>query len=491
MARLTACCCCPCLTDGEMPNISIAGYTGQGWEGGEPESPGTYDYCCYVQEFLPTTTPDWTKICTDPTIEMVYNQVRTGETIAGAASKLRQFEGCPPNATYPCPLPLQYCCDGWTSALMSRVRGELTFTRGQRMKLWYRIKRIQVFMFRAKVACPDAEEFCKIGMIVKKEWEYRYSIIDYTVRNEKQDITEIGDCFKLNASGDADPGDAYDCLSDCEFDVTTTSGPDCDSDPILDTGTKGSGTEWLSMMKLFDEMPTEDQIFNPFDLGNELCTGGICYGEELGWFGTAVGDSFYSTVCIQSPVSTNQCWTTAVLESNGTSTAGGDAPYCGCLPGDTNPFPPNLNVVCCDEPQTSISGKCCQSEEGLCNEYTCDQGSSVVYPDCGAGWISGDFADLQFCGGGWFTFDPLLGCRASFMWPLGTCVVPKTYDESPGCYYEIPCDTKVFIPGGGYAGGGGTHGSELTNTLTITSTGNVSRQVCLSFGSVTVVINDE
>ena len=484
MARLTACCCCPCLTDGEMPNISIAGYTGQGWDGGEPEFPGTYDYCCYVQEFLPTTTPDWTKTCSDPTIEMVYNQVRTGENIALADEKMKVFEGCFPNATYPCPLPLQYCCDGWTSALINRVRGELTFTRGQKMKLWYRIKRIQVFMFRAKVACPDAEELCKIGMIVKKEWEYRYSIIDYTVRNEKQEITEVGDCFKLNPTGDADPADAYFyCSSDCEFDVTTTSGPDCDSDPLNDP-VKDSGVEWLSAMKLFDEMPTEDQIFNSSDLGTELCIGGICYSDELGWFGTAVGDSFYSSVCIQSPTSFNKCWTTAVLESNGTSTTGGATPYCGCDPGDTNPFPPNLVVVCCDEPQTSISGKCCQSEEGLCNEFTCDQGFDAVAPDCGINW-DGDFDQIEFCGGDWIGGIVSGSCGGSFAFPLGTCVVPKTYDESPGCYYEIPCDTKIFTYNGASVG------SQLTNTLTITSTGNVSRQVCLSFGSVTVVINDE
>ena len=481
MARLTACCCCPCLTDGEMPNISIAGYTGQGWDGGEPEFPGTYDYCCYVQEFLPTTTPDWTKTCSDPTIEMVYNQVRTGENIALADEKMKVFEGCFPNATYPCPLPLQYCCDGWTSALRNRVRGELTFTRGQKMKLWYRIKRIQVFMFRAKVACPDAEELCKIGMIVKKEWEYRYSIIDYTVRNEKQEITDVGDCYKLNPTGDANPGGIYDCSSDCEFDVTTTSGPDCDSDPLNDS-VKDSGVEWLSAMKLFDEMPTEDQIFNSSDLGTELCVGGICYGEELGWFGTAVGDSFYSSVCIQSSTSFNKCWTTAVLQPQSNLTFQ-DISSCGCAPGDTDPFPPNLQVYCCEEPQTVIGGKCCEVAEGECNEFECVPGWEVVAPDCGNNW-DGDLTQLQFCGGDWFGGGLLTECLNSAVWPLGTCTVPKTYAESPGCYYQSPCDNDVFIYGA-------TIGKQLTNTLTITSTGNVSRQVCLSFGSVTVVINDD
>lgn len=475
MGKFTKCCCCECLDDEELPSISISGYVGQGWLGGNPNLPNTIAYCCYSQDFLPIATPSWTKVCTDPIIEAVFNQVRTGENIATANEKAKIFEDCAPGLDYPCPLPIEYCCSGWDSALRNRVRGELTYTRGQKMNFWYRIKRIQVFMFRASLTCPGEGAVCKIGMIVKKEWEYRYENVDYKIRNRKQEITEVGSCFKKNASGDADPLSVYSCDSNaCEYDQTVTTGPDCESMPGL-----GVLTEWLSRMKIFDEMPTGNQVFDDSDLGTELCVGGLCYNEGSGWYGNIVGDSFYSSVCIESPAETmDTCWISAALQAVG-SLSGQALNSCGC---DSNnpPFGGNIQIVCCEEPSTSVGATCCDFTEGDCNEFNCDKGWDVIFPDCPDNFD--DITGLNFCEADWFP-DLILpsGCFGSSVWPLGTCTIPKTYAESPGCYYDVPCDGHVFTYGGPNIG------VQLTNTLNVTSTGSTPRQVCFSFGSVAVV----
>lgn len=483
MSKLGKCCCCACLTDAEMPNISIGGYIGQGWIGGDPEFPGSAEYCCYSQEFLPTATFDWTKICTQPLNEAVLNQVRTGENIAIADDKAKVFEGCFPNASYPCPLPDAYCCDGWTSALMSRNRAELTFTRGKVMKLFYRPSKIQVFMFRAELTCPGQSGSCKIGIIVKKTWEYKFQILDYWSKHETMEITEVGDCFKKNPSGKGWlPGyPVSGCQSDeCEFDITTSQEPDCYSD-----FSSGLLTESLSRMKIFDEMPTENQIFNDADLGTELCIGGICYDDVLGWYGTTVGDTFYSSVCIESPTTFNPCWCSASLQYLG-SLVGQSESSCTCYPG-APPIPGNLSIICCEEPQTVINGNCCDESARTCPTYSCDKGKMIVAPNCGDTW-DGDINRItDFCGSNFFSapfpFDQQ--CFGSSTTPLGTCVIQKSYAESPGCYYDQPCDQHIFVLSGG------TIGNQLNNALSINCTGNVTREVCLLFGTLTLVFNDE
>lgn len=478
-------CCntCECLSSSELPAISISGFTSVD-SNGNPSTAWGLGPCCNVRYFVPTNTPAWTKSCAGPYIESTYIRDSTAKLEILRRQRDKIFEvpqneqGCDfGGADIPDPLSDVYCCKGTASTLVMRTRGYTNYNVSKKFNVWYRLKRIRVYYFRRIIQCTEGSESCKYGVIVTKEFEAKYSTLELWTKTAEGEILEVGPCFKKNPNGSS--CDNPPCPEPCEFDTVTSGTESCDDEPTISISFLS-----LSRMRFFDNPPTGSQVFDNSNLGNEDCQ---CMQQGCCYENNAIND-FDLNICLSPAPEDNPCWCSGELNSNITYTHATDVSSCTCSIGG-----PEIQLICCLEIPISIviGNQFCDETSRTCNDVTCIHAGGFYPSDCTGSQLStlisrGVLTQYGQALPPMFPFEnQCIGGRTT---PGFGCVTIKTFAEAPNCYESQPCDDTKWIWENQYTTGQlNTFATQLTDNLTISCSGFMPVQVCIPFGSVTVV----
>jgi hypothetical protein len=258
MGKLGGCCCaCDCLTVGELPTISISGWTGGSWSGS----------CCYEQTFTPNTTPAWTKSCSGTLYDATAEEECVTEHWRVLGSLWRGFgiDSCDD-------IPDDYCCPPGREKIATTTTN-WTWEDNAFLAVWRRPYQIIVRVSQEEVDCEGVEGQtggCKI--VIRSRYVYEWASKIYKNSNSTIDQTVTmhnTTCFEVN--------DDYVITS---TPPTETTCDDVPSDPA--NGGFGSlnntcaffGNFYFDRVKYYDDMPTGSVEFTNSDVPG--CDSSLC-----------------------------------------------------------------------------------------------------------------------------------------------------------------------------------------------------------------------
>lgn len=268
---------CNCLTEGELPSISIPGYY--------IATTNIFDWqpagdCCWKLTFYKTTTPPWT--CSVQETQNFEWKLTCNTSVKTWRNYLPPvFQG---NTQVPCPLPSWFCCppdltpvDVGTTQSTLEVKGNTKFF------VFYRPWKIEVYLSRKLVMCGDTE-VCKYILASRYYYEYRaFDEVNYGLKMTRQG-TVINPCFSKHPEYDIIPQgpDSWGTRQTCE---------DIDESYL---NSKDQGSFSFDRIRIYDTMPTGNVEFTnantTYSLGCDVQMTSLCL----------VSFNTDTQVCIQS-----------------------------------------------------------------------------------------------------------------------------------------------------------------------------------------------
>ena len=264
-------CQCECLPVEDLPTVTIANHTGNGWTG----------TCCYQQTFTPNTTPSWGLSCSAMLFEASAVEKCITEHWRLLSPLYRGYEISPSTCEDIPENP--FCPPDPGKEKIATTTTDWTWTDNAFMALWRRPKEIIVQISREDVNCDGVEGQtggCKI--VIRSRYVYEYATKIYGNANDTLDQTvtmHSGTCFEANPDA-----------------IVTSTTPtaftcsDVPSTPPTSGDCRTFGEFYFDRVKYFDDMPTGSYQFTNSDVPG--CTASTCNYDPYNYTGQ---------VCIYSP----------------------------------------------------------------------------------------------------------------------------------------------------------------------------------------------
>ena len=469
MGKLANCCCddCPCLTAGTLPTVAISGFTGGAWV-----NYGT-DSCCWYKEFTPNSPLTFTTVCQTLTNSSITIECNATD-YAASAQKQKIFldDDCNSGTAsvgYTCPLPDEYCCDGTSTTMRHKTKVTTTWNQGSKYIVSHRLTGYRFYIAKQTVTCSGTGTLCRWQTVLEAIYEYYWAKRDYRTGSRTREITQVGTCFKKNATGSFDNA-CQGAAQACERTDTIANVPsDCSQ------ATENYAGFSMSYMKVFDVQPNGTYQYSSLDLGTETnCTGAKC----------SYSGSFVSQTCIQfNTTISNPCWCST---STGSPVSYPYTFVSSCDPSGGGPQPNNVSHECCDPDlgPYSTPGSCYDTTPRTCGTINCTR--IAVTNGCDSASNQDFWNTINVCSNCQRLAIPIgdgppPDCINSFAEPGLGCISNKTYAEEPTCYYVQPCETNIFK-------WGPTYSQHDSINLTISCSGFTAGSVCIPHSSQNVSI---
>jgi len=274
MGGFGRCCCgeCECLPFVDLPDVSISGWTGDGWSG----------VCCYEQTFTPNAAQSWSKTCTSDVFSSTVSESCETEHYHILTPDYRGYELFPDGCET---IPDDFCCPEGDE-LIATTNSEWTFENKGFFAFWRRIKEIIVRISREDVNCEGVEGQtggCKI--VIRSRYVY-----EVRSRFYKNDRTSSSQTVTMNNSTCFEKDDNY------EFDNALSSAFTCDDvpstppDSIIQENCLEFVDVYFDRVKYYDDMPTGSISFGNTDVPG--CTSSSCNYDPY---------NYTNQVCIYTP----------------------------------------------------------------------------------------------------------------------------------------------------------------------------------------------
>ena len=467
MGKLGGCCCsCECLSIGDLPTISISGWTGGSWSGS----------CCYEKTFTPNTPQAWTKNCSSD----LYNASAEEECVTEhwriLASLWRGFgiDSCED-------IPESYCCPEGREKIATTTTN-WTWQDNAFLAFWRRPYQIIVRVSQEDVDCQGVEgqtSGCKI--VIRSRYVYEWvskiysnsnSTVDQTVTMHNTTCFEVNDNFVITST----PPEITTC-------------DDVPSSPPENETCMSSGTFYFDRVRYYDDMPTGSVSFTNANVPG--CDSSYCdyspyaYVNQVCVYGPSI------SIVNQSCVFQEPCYCTGTI-SEVSSTINQPAIICEdaspfAISGCNNcnpPAPSNCTTDFCDPigPYTCPDSAYSMSQLGFTNSDSGDQfcfvpavGSSGVRQGTDGYIACGQNRSLEGIGGIIPPYSRLHNCTVEDC--NANCC--EYIDDCP-CCVEEQCRQ--------------IHGNEyfstvITHTRTQTCSGLTSASVCTNAPTWTITLS--
>lgn len=276
MSGFARCCCgaCECLPIGDLPTVTISGYTGGGWSG----------FCCFEQTFTPNATQSWSKSCSS----MLY-EASAAETCVTEHWRILSHMH-PGYVVVPdtCEdMPQDFCCPNVYKEKIATTTTEWEWINSAFMAIWRRPAQIIVRVSREEVNCDGVEGQtggCKIVIRSRYVYDWQSKIYVNSLDDTSQTVEMHNtSCFVVNSEA------VYSMTNPSP--VTCSDVPsDPPSEPLQNC--LFTGSFYFDRVKYYDEMPIGSITFANTDTPG--CTSSECDYDPL---------NYVSSVCIYSPAS--------------------------------------------------------------------------------------------------------------------------------------------------------------------------------------------